>query len=163
ECGYPQWIFGLSRYAFLSDGRIACVYASKGLDNLGIIEPGSTTVKPLDVPYDTFADIRSDGAHRLYFIGASASIAPEIVRLDLRDGHPHVLRRSMHVDLDVEDISTPEPIEFPTERRLSAFALYYAPKNKHYAGSSGERAPLLVVSHGGPTAASNSALKLGIQ
>ncbi len=163
EFGHPQWIFGLSRYAFLSDGRIACVHGSKGLDRLGIIEPGSTAIRILDVPHDTFADIRSDGAHRLYFIGASASIAPEIVKLDLRDGRRQVMRRSMQVDLDVEDIATPEPIEFPTERGLTAFALYYEPKNKHYAGPSDERAPLLVVSHGGPTAASTSALKLGIQ
>src|SRR5207249_3072948 len=132
DFGYPQWVFGLSRYAFLSGGRIACIYSSNGLDRLGIITRGAAKIEPLNVPYDTFTDIRSDGAHRLYLIAASASIAPEVVTLDVRSGDRRVLRRSMQVDLDPDEVSTPQPIEFPTERGLTAFALYYPPKNKHF-------------------------------
>ncbi len=163
EFGEPQWVFGLSRYAFLSGGRIACVYSSKGLDYLAIVEPGSGSAQTVDVPYDTFNDLRSDGAHHLYFIGASASIAAEVVRMDLASGESKVLRRSMNADLDSDDLSSPEPIEFPTERGLTAFALFYPPKNKNYSGPADAHPPLLVLSHGGPTAASSSSLKLAIQ
>jgi dipeptidyl aminopeptidase/acylaminoacyl peptidase len=163
EFGLPQWLFGYSRYAFLSDGRIACVYSRNGLDSLGVLNPVSKSIQPIQVPYDTFVDLRSDGAHRLFFIAASASTAPEVVSLDLRDGTRRVIRRSMQVDLDAEDLSVPEPIEFPTERGLTSFALFYRPKNKNFTGPTNERPPLLVLSHGGPTSATSSALKLAVQ
>ncbi|MBI4474891.1 MAG: S9 family peptidase, partial [Acidobacteria bacterium] len=44
-----------------------------------------------------------------------------------------------------------------------AFALYYVPKNKDFVGPANERPPLIVISHGGPTSATTSGLKLGIQ
>src|SRR5262249_50285895 len=144
EFGVPQWVFGYSRYAFLSDGRIACIYSQNGLDQLGIIHPGSNAVAKLHLPYDTVNDLRSDGAHRLFLVAASATVAPEVVELDLRDDQRKVLRRSMQVELDPEDLSIPEAIEFPTERSETSFALFYRPRNKHFAAREGEKPPLLV-------------------
>ena len=45
----------------------------------------------------------------------------------------------------------------------TAHAFYYAPRNPDFAAPSGEKPPLLVKSHGGPTAAASTALDLGIQ
>ena len=30
EFGWPQWVFGVSTYAFLDDGRIACIWTRNG-------------------------------------------------------------------------------------------------------------------------------------
>lgn len=166
EFGQPQWVFGSSRYAFLSGGRIACVYSSKGLDYLGIIDsghPGGREIETLAVPYSTFGSIRSDGGNKLFFIAASPSRAAEVASLDVSTKELRVLRRSMEVAVDTGYISSPEPIEFPTSNGLTAFALYYSPKNKDFIGAAGEHPPLLVLSHGGPTSATSSALKLSIQ
>ncbi len=163
EFGQPQWVFGMSRYAFLSGGRVACVYSRKGLDYLGIIYPGGKEIETLVVPYSTFGSIRSDGGNKLFFIAASPSRAAEVAAMDVSTKEIRVLRRSMDVDVDTGYISSPEPIEFPTSNGLTAFALYYAPKNKDFMGAAGERPPLLVLSHGGPTGATTSALKLAIQ
>ncbi|RPI31126.1 MAG: S9 family peptidase [Actinomycetota bacterium] len=46
---------------------------------------------------------------------------------------------------------------------LTAHALYYAPHNPDVEPPAGERPPLLVISHGGPTAAAESTLSLSIQ
>jgi dipeptidyl aminopeptidase/acylaminoacyl peptidase len=162
EFGIPQWVFGTSRYAFVSGG-IACIYTRNGRDYLGFIASGSGSVKNLDLPYDTWSDLKSDGSHRLYAIAASVSTASEVVAFDLENSLHRVLRRSLQVALDPEDISRPEAIEFPTDDGRTAFALYYAPKNKEYSGPSAERPPLLVLSHGGPTAATSSNLRLSIQ
>ncbi|HXM36524.1 MAG TPA: prolyl oligopeptidase family serine peptidase, partial [Pyrinomonadaceae bacterium] len=54
-------------------------------------------------------------------------------------------------------------IEFPTEGGLNAHGLFYAPRNRDYRAPDGERQPLLVQSHGGPTSAATSALALSIQ
>src|SRR3546814_20063457 len=34
EIGTPQWVFGMSRYGFLADGRMVFAYAREGLDHL---------------------------------------------------------------------------------------------------------------------------------
>jgi dipeptidyl aminopeptidase/acylaminoacyl peptidase len=37
DIGYPQWIFGLSRYTILSDGRIALIYSKAGVNKLALL------------------------------------------------------------------------------------------------------------------------------
>ena len=56
-----------------------------------------------------------------------------------------------------------EPIEFPTSAGRTAFGLFYRPHNADYAAPDGEKPPLLVKCHGGPTSAASSTLNLGIQ
>jgi len=54
-------------------------------------------------------------------------------------------------------------MEFPTENGVTAHAFFYAPRNRGYTGPSGDQPPLLVRSHGGPTAATSTVLSLGVQ
>ena len=74
-----------------------------------------------------------------------------------------VLQRASELSIDPSYLSAPEAIEFPTENGLTAYALYYAPKNRDFIAPKGELPPLLVKSHGGPTASTSAALSLGIQ
>jgi len=46
---------------------------------------------------------------------------------------------------------------------MTAYALYYPPQNKDFDAPADERPPLLVMSHGGPTAATSSTLSLKVQ
>jgi dipeptidyl aminopeptidase/acylaminoacyl peptidase len=57
----------------------------------------------------------------------------------------------------------PEAIAFPTENGLTAHAWYYPPINADYQASEGELPPLLVKSHGGPTAAAHAGFSLRVQ
>jgi dipeptidyl aminopeptidase/acylaminoacyl peptidase len=54
-------------------------------------------------------------------------------------------------------------IEFPTENGLSAYANYYPPTNPDFTAPPGERPPLLVMSHGGPTSAAPTLFNLSLQ
>lgn len=74
-----------------------------------------------------------------------------------------MLRRSSQVAVDAGYLSTPQAIAFPTQDKLSAYAFFYPPQNRDYAAAAGEKPPLLVKSHGGPTAAASSTLNLSIQ
>src|SRR5207244_12985594 len=47
--------------------------------------------------------------------------------------------------------SIPKPIEFPTEHVLTAHAFYYPPRNHDFEAAAGDKPPLLVLCHGGPT------------
>jgi dipeptidyl aminopeptidase/acylaminoacyl peptidase len=67
------------------------------------------------------------------------------------------------LEIDPGYLSVPEPVEFPTENGRTAYAFFYAPKNRGFVAPDGELPPLLVMSHGGPTAATSTALDLRIQ
>jgi len=58
----------------------------------------------------------------------------------------------------------PEIIEFPTDvPGQNAYAYFYPPANPMYQGSQGEKPPLLLKSHGGPTDETRGMLNLSIQ
>jgi hypothetical protein len=60
--------------------------------------------------------------------------------------------------------STPKVIEFPTKvAGQTAFANFYPPSNGDFDGPNGEKPPLLVRSHGGPTSEAKTTLDLAIQ
>ena len=101
---------------------------------------------------------------RAVFHGGSSTAADAIVALDLNaNAAVTVLRQSNNVAIDIGYISIPEPIEFPTSGGRNAYAFYYAPKNDEFQAPAGEKPPLLVKSHGGPTASTSATFNLGIQ
>jgi dipeptidyl aminopeptidase/acylaminoacyl peptidase len=97
-------------------------------------------------------------------LGVGSPTEPSaVVRLDLDTRRIEVLRSETAVTIDRGYLSIPQPIEFPTDADRTAYAIYYAPKNRDCAAPAGERPPLLVMSHGGPTGAARSALNLAVQ
>lgn len=164
DFGVAQWVFGLSTYAFLADGTIACIFFESGIQRLGLITPGSARVEPLDVPWTSYApaQLKSDD-ERLVFIGASPTQASAVITLDPRRMQAEVLRYSSDCNLDPSFISAPSAIEFPTGNGFVAHAFYYPPRSRDFVGPADERPPLLVISHGGPTAHSPGELNLKIQ
>ena len=97
------------------------------------------------------------------FIRGSATELLSVVRLDLSSGEHDVLRCSSSAEVDAEYLSKPRTIEFPTEHGRTAHGFFYPPRNRDYSAPPGERPPLLVVSHGGPTGATSTTLTLPIQ
>ncbi|WP_334722148.1 alpha/beta hydrolase family protein [Nostoc sp.] len=86
-----------------------------------------------------------------------------IIRLDLTTKKLEVLRRSSDVTIDAGYLSLPEAIEYETADGKTAHALFYSPQNLDYTAPAGEKPPLIVNSHGGPTAATSSSLSFGVQ
>ena len=86
-----------------------------------------------------------------------------MVRQPLDGAAPEVLRSSLEVPVDPSWYSVPETLEFPTESGRTAFAFYYPPHNPDFEGPGDELPPLLVHSHGGPTAAVSTTLNLQTQ
>ncbi len=163
ELGVPEWVFGLSTYAFVADGRLVCTYAEKGDRHLVAIDPATGAVEDLPTPYREIREIRALPPGQLVFIGGAPTRAPELVRLDLTTGAISLLRRSSDATVDPGYLSTPRTIEFPTEGGATAFAYFYPPTNRNYVAPASERPPLLVLSHGGPTSATSTTLNLATQ
>lgn len=162
EFGRPQWIFGMSSYAFASGGRIACAYLQQGIGRLAVLEPGSPALKELALPYTSYADVRASG-NTVVFVAGSETQMPCVVRHDLASGHTEVLRRSSDTEIDPGYLSRPEALEFPTSGGRTAHAIFYRPANKDYRAPEGEKPPLIVKIHGGPTSAATATLSPGIQ
>ncbi len=165
EFGQPQWVFGMSTYAFAPGGRVFCSYVSKGLGRLGVIHLETGGLRTLDVPWTDFSSVRASG-DRVVFRGGSASTPASIVLMDVDSETTEVLKHSTSVPYDPElaqYFTQVEAIEFPTEQNKTAFGLYYRASNPDYAAPEGDRPPLLVKCHGGPTSAASSTLDLRIQ
>jgi dipeptidyl aminopeptidase/acylaminoacyl peptidase len=161
EFAGPLWLFGASNFAFLDDGRIACQFERDGNGHLGILDPGSGELLDLDLPHTAFDYpwLHAEGS-QIVFIGGAPTIPPQIVSVDFASRGVEVLRESLVVDIDVSLFSSPRTIEFPTEGGLTAFAHFYSPHNPAYVAPDGERPPLIVMSHGGPTSESTSEFDL---
>ncbi len=159
ELGYPQWVFDLSRYAFLADGRIACVFTRDAVDGLELLDVSTGRLSPVDLPYTAFQSpsLQSHGA-KLYFPATSAKEPTAIIELDADSGAHQALSRSTELTLDDAYLSTPEAVRF-----AGAHGFYYAPKNPDFEGPEGERPPLIVYVHGGPTAHMSPILQLSVQ
>jgi dipeptidyl aminopeptidase/acylaminoacyl peptidase len=162
EFGHPQWVFGLATYAFLPGGHIACIHGRGPLQRLGILDADGT-LTDLDLPFTAFPPQLRAAGDRLACLAGSPTDARAVVLIDPAGGGVEVLRSSEDRELDPGYLSVPEPIEFPTEGGRTAHALYYPPANRDFRGPAGERPPLLVASHGGPTSGVVSDLRVGFQ
>jgi dipeptidyl aminopeptidase/acylaminoacyl peptidase len=161
EFGVPQWAFGMSSYGFDARGRIVCSYQQGGLSHLALLAPDGA-FETLPGPYCAIDGLRV-GPDFAVFIGTSATEASALLRLDLNTRAFEVLRASSTAQLDAAYLARAEAIDFPTEGGQRAHAFYYAPMNRDRRGPDGERPPLMVVSHGGPTSATDAAFKWSLQ
>lgn len=162
EFGVPQWVFGLSTYAFVSEQEVICWYTENGIGHLARLDTTNGALTSIEMPYTSIGGIRAT-PHTVVFYGASPSIFPAILLLDLVTNKLSVLRSSSSVSVDEAYLSIPESIEFPTEGGKTAFGFFYPPKNADYVAPQGERPSLVVMSHGGPTSATTASLNLSIQ
>jgi dipeptidyl aminopeptidase/acylaminoacyl peptidase len=161
EFGVPQWVFNSSTYGFAEARRIICWYEEKG-EQLASLNTDTGELTTIEAPYTTMGGLRVT-PERVVLKGASATEPVVIAQLDLGNGTFEVLRRSSSVSVDAAYVSIPQEIEFPTEGGLTAYAYYYAPRNPDYSAPEGELPPLLVESHGGPTAATSTVFSLQTQ
>lgn len=162
EFGLPQWVFGMDTYGFASAERIICTYTQNGVWQLASLDLRTKELTRIATPYSDILrpDVKGNQA---LFLGASPTIPFCVVKLDLSSGQMETLRCSSQVEIDPGYLSLPQVIEFPTENGQTAFANFYPPKNKDYVAPEGERPPLIVHSHGGPTSAYSTAFNLGNQ
>jgi dipeptidyl aminopeptidase/acylaminoacyl peptidase len=162
EFGLPQWVFGMSTYGFESAGNIICTYTQQGKWYLARLDTTTQQLQIIDIPYTDITSLRANAGSAVFCAGSPAE-STCIVQLDLTTTVLSVLRRSSEMAIDDGYISTPQAIEFPTENGQEAYAFFYPPQNRDYTAPAPELPPLLVKSHGGPTAAASRRLNLGIQ
>ena len=162
EFGYPHWVFGESVYGFAAEDRLICTYTQNGGWYLASLDTGKKTLANIDIPFTSISHLQVNH-NQVLFIGGSPTQPTAIVKLDLDQNTTAILKRSSNLDIDSGYLSVPEAIAFPTANGKTAYAWYYPPQNQDYTPPLNELPPLLVKSHGGPTAATSASFNLRIQ
>lgn len=162
EFGRPLWHLGASTYGFASERQLIASYTQEGVWHVASLDTTSGQLEPIAIPD---ADVRSlqIAAGRAVYVGGSPTEALAIAHLDLASGRREVLSRSSTITVDSNYLSIPEALTFPTSEGQTGHAFVYLPRNPAYAAPPGERPPLLVICHGGPTGATSATLRLEVQ
>ncbi len=162
DLGVPLWNLGLTTWGFYDsyqiftfdkNNKVAFMLVDPNVpEHPHIFESGFNSVSRLCI-------------HKghLYFVGASGTEPPALVKFSVSGGVQY-LARSMDVALLWDAISVAEHIEFPTKSRQGkAYAYYYPPKNPEFFAPGGEKPPVVIMIHGGPTASASPGFDLAKQ
>ncbi|MGD8976111.1 MAG: S9 family peptidase [Gammaproteobacteria bacterium] len=161
ETGQPQWVFGQSLYGFPDRDRVAFAATRDGRWDAFCGELPGCRPRPLATGLDAIDHlVAADG--RIVIVASNSHIAPSLVELT-PEGDATFLVRTDNGDVDDAYISDPAPARFPTGDDAEAYGLFYAPVNPDFGPLEGERPPLIIRCHGGPTGATSTALDMRTQ
>jgi len=161
EFATPHWTFGNSLYGFGAGGEIVCSYIEQGVSRLARLRAGGT-LELIPTPYQEIRELRVGDGYVVVLAG-SPTIATEIARIDLATGEREVLECSVARLPEPGYLSVPESISYPSASGRTAHAFFYPPANRDVRAPEGEKPPLIVISHGGPTGMAASTLSLKTQ
>jgi dipeptidyl aminopeptidase/acylaminoacyl peptidase len=165
DFGVPQWRFGLSTYAFASNDTLIYSFTENGSWYLGRLDNRTLTASDYAAEFASISYVRAMG--KTVVVRCSSSISPPMIAaVDVDTGAISPLKYSIP-ETSFQQLkgyfSKPQTIQFPTRDGDVAHAFYYRPYNPDWQAESSERPPLIVKSHGGPTASANSGLDLSLQ
>lgn len=158
DYGFAQWNFGMSSYGFRDDGSLYAVRWRQGGSEL--VHIGADGAVQSRQPQYSQIEHLQVHANQLALLVADSTHPPAVI---WSDG-----KRELRLTQDAERIpagclSAPEFMSLPTSNGETLYCWYYPPHNPEYRASAGEKPPLLVKCHGGPTAMSGNGLELRVQ
>ena len=166
EVGAPQWVFGLSRYAFL-DGRPGRARGHARGPRLAAPARARRQVvdaSRIGAPRSRPRGLRRHGRADRFLAGRGARCpAVRGHRPSASPAPVETLSAVRDLGIDPEWFSEPEHIEFPGGDGRPTYANFYRPTNPTAAPLDGELPPLIVTIHGGPTSNAVSTLSLAMQ
>lgn len=161
EFASPDWVFGEADYAIAPDGTICAAARSGGRDHLYRVAPGGGASE-IAGPYTELDWLSLDG-ERVVALASSPTSTSAIVRIDPGTGRAEVLRQGTTWQPDPHDLSVGESIDFASTDGRIAHGIFYPPHNRRVRAPDSELPPLIVTSHGGPTAQASTALSVTVQ
>jgi dipeptidyl aminopeptidase/acylaminoacyl peptidase len=162
EIGGPQWQFGLRPWVELPHGRLGLVVTDAAVDHLAVLEPDGI-LRRIDTPVTAVGGLAASPAGGLLVVAATATASAAVLEVHPDTGTVVEHRPPDDVGVDPAWFSVPEAIEFPSAGGRRAHAFLYRPAGVDLTGPEGERPPLIVIGHGGPTAHTQPALSLKVQ
>ncbi|MBY0358124.1 MAG: S9 family peptidase [Candidatus Obscuribacterales bacterium] len=162
EFAVPHWIFAQNTYSIDAGKRIICAFNRKGEWKLGEIDLETKKFSQIETAYSDITFVKVENNFVIFRAGSPTEFS-QIVRLNLQTKEIEVLRLSNDISMDKSYFSIAESIEFENKHKQKVYAFYYPPKNPDFIAPTESQPPLIVFSHGGPTAACSNTLELEIQ
>lgn len=161
DIGAPLWHLGQSYYAFGPGQQFYYAVLNQERHQLRTAQPDLD--QPLDwLPAEAIEIQEVRGSDRCLAVLASGpSLPPTIFLFDERG--QMIDRIGGKLPVEEMFISRPQSITFPTTDGDEAHGFFYPPCNPGVHSPMGERPPLVVVAHGGPTSATSRRYRPDIQ
>ena len=163
EFTQPQWQLGINFYDFISKDKIICAYNIKGIWKLGLLSTSDKKIKQILPQFTEIgrAGIKSSKEKFVSILG-SHDTHYKLYEYTITDSQIKQLSNKKNPDIDKSYYSIPQNIQYQIQGSQHSYGFYYKPTNPLHK-SSKILPPLIVLTHGGPTAATNGILNLEIQ
>lgn len=162
EFTVPQWGFGPRTYDVLDAEHLVCSWSADGRRHLGTVRLANGELETWAGEWEPAGTVRAC-EDRVVFIAESATRPGGVVELDVRTHATTLLRSTSALDLPTGEVARAEAVSWDTPDGARAHGFFYAPTSSTAVGPEDERPPLLVMSHGGPTAATSAGFDPRIQ
>lgn len=170
EFALPQWVFGCRVWQQLDEKTILAIGTQEGNQALYLIDLDTKRITLLTDEWTAFSGqmVVSPNQNdiRVYFLAANPTQPESVIQLTLGDRYQVIDRRvlsELEQNTRDDDISKAKHVSFPTSGGDTAHGFFYPPINSQFQGPEGERPPLIVMSHGGPTAMADSGFDSKVQ
>ena len=162
EYGVPLWSLDARSYVPVGPRHVVAQRIEAGVAELVVADLDQGLTSPLAAECSSYRSLaRTPGG--VAFIGGSSDDVGAVLELDTAAGELTRLAVEGRVALPGGVLSAPQSIRFPSAGGAVAHGNFYPPRNAGFAAPEGDRPPLLVMSHGGPTGAASRDLSLRIQ
>lgn len=161
EIGLPHWVFGQRTLTPLPDGQLLALGIREGLTGVLLFADGHWKTVQMGAPVNV-PERLSNG--QFAWIDAPENAPPALAIGDM-DGNFERFRPSVVLPdtITSDDIAKPSLLSFPTADGSKAYALFYKPASSTSHLEEGEKPPLVVMAHGGPTGRANSGFAFKVQ
>lgn len=161
EYGGPAWQFANSYYVPVGPNHVVARRVEDGVPSLVLVDLDQGLASPIDDECSSYTDIVRT-PNGVAYIAGYADKTRQVVSLRLDKRSRTVVAQPDGPAVDLGYIAVPEHLSFRSELG-DAHAFFYPPANREHGVPEGELPPLLVTTHGGPTANAWSDLDWRVQ
>lgn len=162
EYGFPLWNFGMRSMVALNKHVLLAAKDTETGQQLVYVDCDTQLETPCIDSFSSFASM-TKYQDDVVFIGGQPDNLSSLVRMSLNDQSLETLRTQGVLPVSKAFVSVAQSIKYKNSGEEFVHANYYPPTNPDVQAGPHERAPLLVLSHGGPTSKSRSNFSFIVQ
>ncbi|MEM9247829.1 MAG: prolyl oligopeptidase family serine peptidase, partial [Pseudomonadota bacterium] len=165
EYAAPPWRLGGASYGFASERDTIAAATRAGTWSLERIDIETGRATPIETPFTSIRHLHVSQGAAVFEAGSFVSPAA-LYRMGLATGALTSVREKAPQPAPevAACLAAPEPMTIPSgaQAEAEAHAFFYATSNPEFDAPEGEKPPLVIMIHGGPTAAAGAGLNLTI-
>ncbi len=162
EFGRPLWALGTRSYGFDEAGNIIAATLNEGNLDIVRVDVGSGQTSAIKSELRSLDNVVFSNG-KIAGIGSTDLSPPCVIEFEVATGTIHVIQESAELNLSDDDVSVGTVHRIPGENEEEIFGIFYPPSNAGYVAPEGDKPPLIVMAHGGPTGYADRGFKMKVQ